>query len=195
MRIPVLYQLALLLRRSPETEFERIMLLQRIYERRLLISIGAVAALMGAAAAVSVKRTMEEELQCLALNVYFEARGEPYEGQVAVAHVVMNRAEDRRFPGYVCGVVQQGGKDSHDCQFSWWCDRLDDEPTHMADWELAKQVAHRVYWGDVADPTEGALWYHATHVRAYWRGQYQKSRTIGNHVFYRDKPRRGDAGA
>jgi len=195
MRIPVLYHIAVLLRRSPEYEFERVMLLRRLYDRRFLLSLGAAAALIGMTVAVSVKRTMDEELRCLALNVYFEARGETREGQVAVAQVVMNRTADRRFPTYVCDVVQEGGKESHNCQFSWWCDRFSDRPTHMADWELAKEIARTVYRGDVADPTEGALWYHATHVRAYWRGQYQKSRRIGNHIFYRDKPPRAGSGA
>ena len=195
MRIPVLYHLALLLRRRPETEYERVMLLHGLYSRRVMLSMGAAVALLGLTAAVSVKRSMDEELQCLALNVYFEARGESYEGQVAVAHVVMNRKADPRFPGHACAVVRDGGRDSEDCQFSWWCDRLSDRPTHMADWEAAKNVARSVYWGGVEDPTGGALWYHATHVRAYWRGQYQKSRKIGNHIFYRDKPERAQPGA
>lgn len=195
MRVPLLYQLDLLLRRRPETEYERAILLQRLYNQRFVLSIGAAAVLMGLTAAVSVKRSMDEALHCLALNVYFEARGETREGQVAVAQVVMNRAADPRFPGHVCSVIRQGGRDSEDCQFSWWCDRLSDKPTHAADWERAKAVARAVYWGEEADPTDGALWYHATRVRAYWRGQYRKSRTIGNHVFYRDKPRRVGGGA
>lgn len=195
MRIPGLYHLAVLLRRSPESEFERIMLLRRLHDRRFVLSLGAAAAVVGMTTAVSVRLNTDEELRCLALNVYFEARGESREGQEAVAHVVMNRAADPRFPSFVCAVVQEGGKDSHDCQFSWWCDRFSDRPTHMADWQLAKDIARSVYRGDVADPTEGALWYHATHVRAYWRGHYQKSRRIGNHIFYRDKPRRLGSGA
>ena len=195
MRIPILPSLILLLRRSPETEYERVMLLHRLYRRRVLLSVGAAAALMGLAAAASVKRSMDEELECLALNVYFEARGESNEGQVAVAHVVMNRAADSRFPGHLCAVIRDGGKSSENCQFSWWCDRLSDQPAHMTDWEAAKDVARAVYWGDVADPTGGALWYHATHVKAYWRGQFQKSRKIGNHIFYRDKPERAESGA
>jgi len=195
MRIPVLYQLALLVRRSPENEFERVMLLQGLYDRRFVLSLGVAAVFVGAIVALSLKRTMDEEMQCLALNVYFEARGESREGQAAVAHVVMNRAADKRFPSFVCAVVQEGGKDSHNCQFSWWCDRYSDRPTHLADWELAKDIARGVYRGDIADPTGGALWYHATHVRAYWRGQYERSRRIGNHIFYRDKPGRVGPGA
>ena len=189
MRIPVLYHLVLLLRRSPETEFERVMLLHRLRSRRNMLSMGAAAVLLALGAAAAAKWNQERELECLALNVYFEARGEPLAGQAAVAHVVMNRSADPRFPGNVCDVVRQGGKESIDCQFSWWCDDKADRPTHMADWQMAKEVARTVYWEGADDPTGGALWYHATHVRAYWRGQFKRGPTIGNHVFYHDKPK------
>lgn len=187
MRMPGLYYLILLLRRSPETEYERVMLLHGLYSRRHMIALGAIFLLAATSAAIAASRHVDSELECLALNVYFEARGEQREGRVAVAHVVMNRVADGRFPGGVCAVVHQGGKDSEDCQFSWWCDRLDDRPKHLADWKAARDVARAVYWGGGEDPTGGALWYHATSVRAYWRGQYEKGPEIGNHIFYRDK--------
>ena len=84
-----------------------------------------------------------DELYCMAQNVYFEARHEPMLGKIAVAHVVMNRMEDKRWPGTVCEVVKEGPireswKTKKDptlakedrkyyprrdrCQFSWWCD-------------------------------------------------------------------------
>ena len=71
-----------------------------------------------------------EALVCLALNVYHEARDQPFIGQVAVAQVVMNRVKDERYPDDVCGVVKQGLTYSWDtdypvlnrCQFSWYCD-------------------------------------------------------------------------
>ncbi|MBE9553800.1 MAG: cell wall hydrolase [Proteobacteria bacterium] len=188
MRIPGLYHLILLLRRSPVTEYERVMLLHRLHGRRHAIAMGAVVLLAATSAAIAAKRHVDGELECLALNVYFESRGEPYEGQAAVANVVMNRVADDRFPGGVCAVVQQGGKETEDCQFSWWCDRLGDRPKHKADWEAARDIARIVYWGWGEDLTGGALWYHATYVKAYWRGQYERGPTIGNHIFYRDKP-------
>lgn len=188
MRIPGLYHLILLLRRSPETEYERVMLLHGLYRRRIPIMSGAVVLLAGVAVAGAVERHFSNELECLALNVYFEARGESSDGQAAVAHVVMNRVADERFPGGVCDVVQQGGKETIDCQFSWWCDEFGDSPTHMTDWEVARDIARGVYWGWGDDPTGGAMWYHAVYVKAYWRGGYQKGPTIGQHIFYRDKP-------
>jgi spore germination cell wall hydrolase CwlJ-like protein len=187
MRIPGLHHLMLLLRRSPETEYERVMLLHRLRSRRGRISAGAAVLLAGMGAAGANQWNINNELECLALTVYFEARGEPREGQMAVAHVVMNRVADQRFPNGVCAVVRDGGREREDCQFSWWCDRLGDRPTHEADWETARDIARNVYWGGGKDPTGGALWYHATSVRAYWRGQFEKGPTIGNHIFYRDK--------
>ena len=85
----------------------------------------------------------EEELKCMAENIYFEGRAEPMIGKIAIGHVVMNRIEDKRFPDSICGVVKQGPvreswktkKDptladedrvfyprKNRCQFSWWCD-------------------------------------------------------------------------
>jgi hypothetical protein len=188
MRIPGQHHLILLLRRSPETEYERVMLRHRLYSRRGKISLGALVLLAGLGTAGTARWNINNELECLALNVYFEARGESREGQVAVVHVVMNRVADDRFPGGVCAVVQLGGKETIDCQFSWWCDDRADQPKHKADWQAARDIARIVYWGEGADPTGGALWYHATSVKAYWRGQYEKGPTIGNHIFYRDKP-------
>ena len=193
MRIPGLHHLILLLRRSPVTEYERVMLLHRLHGRRHVIAMGALVLLAATSVAIAAKRHVDRELECLALNIYFEARGEPHEGQAAVAHVVLNRVADDRFPGTVCAVVQQGGKETEDCQFSWWCDRLGDRPKHKADWKLARDIAPIVYWGWGEDLTGGALWYHAIYVKAYWRGQYEKGPTIGNHIFYRDKP--AEAGA
>lgn len=188
MRIPGLYHLFLLLSRSPERAFERAMLLQRLRSGRVKIALGAAVVLAGAALAGAANWSVNNELECLALNVYFEARGEPQEGQIAVAQVVMNRVADARFPDSVCGVVKQGGTDSIDCQFSWWCDNRADRPKHQRDWQAAQNIARIVYWGGTDDPTGGALWYHTVGLRAYWRGDYQRGPVIGNHVFYRDKP-------
>lgn len=193
MRIPGLHQLILLLRRAPETEYERVMLLHRLYGRRHAIAMGAVVLLVATSAGIAAKRHIDNEMACLALNVYFESRGEPLNGQIAVAHVVMNRVADDRFPGTVCAVVQQAGSNRDGCQFSWWCDGLDHRPKHKADWKLARDVASTVYWGLGADLTGGALWYHAIYVKPIWRLRLARGPKIGRHVFYLDKPE--EAGA
>jgi hypothetical protein len=72
---------------------------------------------------------LTSELDCLASNVYWEARAEPRLGQIAVAAVTLNRVADPGFPDTVCGVVRQGEERGRDrCQFSWYCDGLDDWP-------------------------------------------------------------------
>ncbi len=133
---------------------------------------------------------LDEELTCLALNIYFEARNEPYDGKIAVGHVVMNRITDPQFPETICAVVRQGGeRRKHRCQFSWWCDGRSDRPGNMKAWEFSKAVAARVYWGPSADPTSGALWYHADYVKPYWRRAFNKGPKIGRHIFYTGKER------
>ena len=132
------------------------------------------------------------EIACLALNIYHEARGESALGKLAVAHVVMNRVADRRFPGTACAVIRQGGEQvRHRCQFSWWCDGRSDQPHHGRSWALTKSLARDVYWGYVQDPTDGALWYHADYVSPYWRTAFQQGPTIGRHIFYKDKTTEG----
>ena len=130
---------------------------------------------------------VSDEIECLALNIYFEARSEPDAGRLAVGHVVMNRVSDDRYPGKVCAVVRQGGeKVRNRCQFSWWCDGRSDRPRDRIAWQQSKAIATRIYWGLSEDITEGALWYHAVYVRPTWRKILVPARTIGQHIFYRD---------
>jgi spore germination cell wall hydrolase CwlJ-like protein len=125
------------------------------------------------------------EIECLALNIYFEARGEPEAGQLAVGHVVMNRVSSKRFPSTVCDVIQQGGAARRDrCQFSWWCDGRSDTPRNKRLWEKSAELALNIYWGRSADPTAGALWYHADYVKPYWRTKLERGPKIGRHIFY-----------
>ncbi len=125
------------------------------------------------------------EIKCLALNIYHEARGEPPEGQLAVAHVVLNRTSDTRFPNHVCDVVKDGGeKIRYRCQFSWWCDGRSDAATDRAAWRASRKTAWAVLSGRVTDPTSGALWYHANYVRPDWADTKNRVATIGSHIFY-----------
>ncbi len=138
-------------------------------------------------AAAEPRIDIAEEIGCLALNIYFEARGEPELGKIAVAYVVLNRVADRRFPSTVCDVVRQGGEDTlHHCQFSWWCDGLSDKPRDARSWQKVRAVAHKVYWGFSPDPTDGALWYHADSVSPSWGKAFNRGPKIGQHVFYGD---------
>jgi spore germination cell wall hydrolase CwlJ-like protein len=130
-------------------------------------------------------RADRAQLRCLALNIYHEARGEPDEGKIAVAQVVMNRVESRRFPNSVCKVVMQGGeRRRYRCQFSWRCDGRPDSPKDRGAWRDSWRVAQQVITRQLDDPTNGALWYHADHVKPYWRKAFTRGPKIGQHIFY-----------
>ena len=129
------------------------------------------------------------EITCLAKNIYFEARSEPDDGKRAVGHVVLNRVDDPRFPNSVCEVIKQGGdRKLNVCQFSWWCDGRSDEPENPRAWEQSKALAQSVFWGATADPTAGALWYHADYVKPRWAKALSRGPKIGRHIFYVDNP-------
>lgn len=134
-----------------------------------------------------LSRFKAKEINCLAQNIYFEARGSNLADKVAVADVVMNRTEDRRYPTTVCGVVSQGvivGKT--DCQFSWKCDNKSNMPAESDSWEEAKSIAYNMYvHGEYRGVTEGATHYHATYVKPYWAKSLQLVGRIGAHVYYR----------
>lgn len=144
--------------------------------------------------AARAEADLQEELHCLALNIYFEARNQPELGQRAVGHVVLNRVQDKRFPGTICGVVQDGGNEKlHRCQFSWWCDGESDEPNNRKAWENSQFLAKFIYWGFSKDPTYGALWYHADYVRPVWRKAFLRGPGIGRHIFYLKTERKAAA--
>ena len=127
------------------------------------------------------------EIECLALNIYFESRGESLEGRRAVGHVTMNRVLDPYFPDTVCAVVRQGALDGRNrgCQFSWWCDGRSDRPVDPRAWADSRDLALAVYWDRSRDPTDGALWFHADYVAPDWAPLLDAGPQIGRHLFYR----------
>ncbi len=126
------------------------------------------------------------DLDCLALNIYFEARNESLEGKRAVGHVVMNRVRDAAFPASVCQVVRAGGeKVPGRCQFSWWCDGRSDTPVDNLAWRESREIAWDILRGVSRDPTRGALWYHADYVSPAWRADLPSGLQIGRHIFYK----------
>ena len=134
-----------------------------------------------------------EAILCLALNVYHEAKNQPFIGQVAVAQVVMNRVYDERYPNTVCEVVEQGPTYSwkpdfpirNRCQFSWYCDGLSDTPTEKDAWDNAIMVANGVYHNNFEDFVEGATHYHAYYVAPEWASAKTYIVRIEDHIFYR----------
>ena len=132
----------------------------------------------------------EEEFVCLALNDYFEARGESLAGRLAVAKVVINRANDKRYPKNVCAVIKQNkSRLSNRCQFSWYCDGRPDTPYNRASWVRSLRLSSAVLQKDtsIADPSGGALWYHASFVSPSWAANLEVSGVVGGHIFYIDR--------
>ena len=151
----------------------------------LAVSLAVAAVLWPTSWRPAPRLDLSASLDCLALNIYHEARGEPREGKIAVGQVVMNRVGDPDFPAGVCAVVKQGGERPRDrCQFSWWCDGLSDRPDDAGAWEDSKGLAGKILAGGLEDPTRGALWYHADQVTPDWQLDIVRQSKIGRHVFY-----------
>jgi hypothetical protein len=133
------------------------------------------------------RRTAARELDCLTQAVYFEARGEPARGQVAVATVVLNRVRSPAFPKTVCGVVYQGVA-SRGCQFSFACDGSMNRGREAGAWDRARLVATRALSGVVLADIGSATHFHTTGVSPGWGPQMLRVAQVGLHVFYRFNP-------
>ena len=123
---------------------------------------------------------LSEQMRCLAGAVYFEARGEPFSGQLAVAQVVINRADSSRFPSSYCGVVYQRA------QFSFVrggaMPRIN---TGSNAWKRAKAIARIAHEGMWESEAEDALYFHAKYVSPSWSRKKTARATINQHIFYR----------
>lgn len=123
---------------------------------------------------------------CLARGIYFEARGEPVEGQAAVSQVILNRVRNPHYPNTICGVVYQNKHWHNRCQFSFACDRIRDRIKNKRLYDIAQHVA--------SETTAGRIWlsqvgssthYHATYVNPRWNRRMKRVGKIGLHIFYR----------
>jgi N-acetylmuramoyl-L-alanine amidase len=132
-------------------------------------------------------RRRADDLQCLAENIYFEARGEPIEGQYAVAEVTLNRTRSRNFPHTICAVVHETRWDPSRRRFVAdfsWTEFGALSPEDGVAWKQAMSIANAVY-DDLHPPlVPGALFYHAISVTPEWSRSKRTVATIGNHVFY-----------
>lgn len=132
----------------------------------------------------------ERERRCLATAIYFEARGEPVRGQIAVGQVILNRVRSPQFPQTICGVVYQGQMHPG-CQFSFACDGHTDMPRDDAQWALAQQLSRQITSGEVWLPEVGySTYYHANYVRPAWVDAMNKIDSIGRHIFYKKRNER-----
>lgn len=136
---------------------------------------GSLKALVDAS--LSGTSDLDPQLRCLATAVYFESKGEPLEGQLAVAQVIINRVESRRFADSICGVVNQPK------QFSF--SRNIAVRNGSNDWRTAVAIARIAQddrWQEIAPD---ALFFHANYVAPSWRQNRVKVSQVGAHIFYR----------
>lgn len=134
-----------------------------------------------------VRPIFNQEVSCLAENIYYEAASEPYEGKLAVAQVTLNRVKSGSFPASVCGVVKQKNNINGRviCQFSWVCTKV----YAIRDpykWEESLLVARKALTTPVAHDMlkrSNAMYYHADYVNPGW--PKRRITQIGRHIFYR----------
>lgn len=125
----------------------------------------------------------DRQLACLAKNIYFEAGSEPFEGQVAVAQVTLNRANSGKFPADVCEVVYQ--KNGILCQFSWYCSIPNNavRPINSKMFDESMIVAKKVLLEGFRLPSlSNALYFHNTQISPNWNKK--RIAQIGGHIFY-----------
>lgn len=132
-------------------------------------------------------RTRTQDLNCLARNIYHEARGEPIDGQYAVAEVTMNRVASKHYPNTVCDVVYQKNFDvirkRNVSAFSWT--ELDmTAPLDGKIWKRTWKIAEEVYDEEAEPRVEGALFYHSRYIRPRWSRRKRHIAKIGRHIFY-----------
>jgi len=128
----------------------------------------------------STGAALSEEANCIATAVYFEARGEALEGQLAVARVIMNRAASGQYPSSWCSVVKQPA------QFSFV--RHGQFPTintASAAWAKAQGVPRLAMSNVIPSLSDDVLWYHADYVNPSWGHRLSMAQKIGAHIFYR----------
>jgi spore germination cell wall hydrolase CwlJ-like protein len=143
-----------------------------------------------------------DQLDCMARNIFFEARGEPARGKAMVGLVVLERIQSPHFPHTVCQVVEQAEHDANGniirnkCQFSWVCDGKDhyidlDNPCVQEEWKQSYLVAEMVMLHQVKEKIDmdGVTHYHNGTVSPDWahNKNYRLVARIGHHLFYRWK--------
>lgn len=138
---------------------------------------------------ISAERLQEKEVQCLAKNIYYESRGEPKEGMVAVGIVTLNRVEHPKYPDTICEVVKQRTRSREGktvCQFSWTCKRLPHPAPHDPNWKESVQIAKTLLLGKYTEwqkKYDQAHHFHSARVSPGWRNRVVAR--VGRHIFYR----------
>ena len=146
-----------------------------VYDRKFLASLPAVKG--------------GPQWQCLSEALYFEARGETVRGMFAVAEVILNRVDNRKYPESLCKVINQGTGRKFACQFTYTCDGKAEEIGNTAAWEKVGKVANLAMQIEDSPLTSGATHYHTKAVNPSWARIFPRTATIGSHHFYRQPVR------
>jgi spore germination cell wall hydrolase CwlJ-like protein len=136
-----------------------------------------------------VSKDFKKQMECLARNIYHEAASESFEGKLAVAQVVLNRANDPKFPKTICEVVYQRTYSANNllvCQFSWTCVK-NLVVQNRYQWQESEIVARMA----LTEPSvhdkiarTNSMYYHASYVNPGWN--LKKVTKIGQHIFYKN---------
>ena len=127
----------------------------------------------------------DKQVSCLAEALYFEARGEPIKGQLAVGEVILNRVEDTRYPSSICKVVNQGTGRRFACQFTYTCDGKLETVHERKPYEMALKVAKILLTTHERKLTRGSTHYHSNYVNPKWSKKFERVAKFGRHIFYR----------
>ena len=127
----------------------------------------------------------DKQMSCLAEALYFEARGEPIKGQLAVGEVILNRVEDSRYPSSICKVVNQGTGRRFACQFTYTCDGKLESVNERKPYELALKIAKILMTTHDRKMTKGSTHYHSNYVNPKWSKKFERVAKFGRHIFYR----------
>ena len=171
----------------------------------LLLNIIAGLAATSSLVSVEHQHDIHEDLYCLALNSYWEARGEKFDDKLATAQVVMNRVDSEQYPEDVCSVITEGPEREswktkqlpdldpeervyypvrNKCQFSWYCDGRSDNISNIDGWEDSVIAAYLVYVGFGEDKVNGATHYYAhDKVTPSWAGSMKVTAKLGGHTY------------
>ena len=149
-------------------------------------------------ATLFARENLDRETGCLAAAIYFEARSENRDGQIAVAQVILNRQKADAYPDTICGVVWQNTHMTNRCQFSFTCDNKTDLVREEEAWLQAKLIALSMTCEKKCNSMENtgrpnerldtktkrATHYHADYVAPRWSRKLDRTNKIGRHIFY-----------
>ena len=126
-----------------------------------------------------------KQISCLAEALYFEARGEPIQGQLAVGEVILNRVKDTRYPSSICKVINQGTGRRFACQFTYTCDGKLETVHERKPYEMALKIAKILMTTHDGKLTRGSTHYHSNYVNPKWSKKFERVAKFGRHIFYR----------